>query len=156
MCRFDAHFQVDLAVQVDRNMPTGARDLLRTNYISNGTTGVRYDLRQFMWGCAAAHDCQRATAELFDLDDVFHGNTLRLRTTEIRCRAGGNHPISRKAVMPARSTSSARSAAQSILRIRHAFAKFDGEPTDTSAGPLPKVGIYCFVRSKIPTKKIFS
>jgi hypothetical protein len=75
--QLDAHFQVDLAVEVDRNMPTRARDLLRTKDIPNGTTGGRYDLREFMGGCATAHDRQRATAELFDSDNVFHANSLR-------------------------------------------------------------------------------
>src|SRR5215831_12942332 len=68
-------------------MPTRARNLLRTNYIPNGTAGSRYDLREFMWGRATAHDCQRATAELFDSDDVFHANSLRLQTLGMSCGA---------------------------------------------------------------------
>jgi hypothetical protein len=71
----DANFQVDLAVQVDRDVTAGTRDLLTTEDIPDGTAGVRDDLREFVGGCATADDRERACAELFESDDVSHKKT---------------------------------------------------------------------------------
>jgi hypothetical protein len=76
----DAHFQVDLIIQVNRNMAAGTRDLLRANYIPDGTTGVRYHFRELLRSCATAYDRNRASAEPFDLDNVFHEYYLGLST----------------------------------------------------------------------------
>jgi hypothetical protein len=78
---FDAHFQIDLTIQVDRKMAPCTRDLLRPDYIPNSTAGVRYDLREFMGSCATTYDRKPASAEPFEPYKVFHANTLCLRTT---------------------------------------------------------------------------
>src|SRR5262245_8798200 len=78
--QLDAHFQVDLVIQVDRDVPASPRDLLRTKDIPDGAAGFRDDLREFPGGRATAHDRQRATDELFESDNVFHANTHCRRT----------------------------------------------------------------------------
>jgi hypothetical protein len=72
----DAHFRVDLTIQVDRNMAACTRDLLRTNYLPNRTAGVRYDLREFMGSCPTTYDRKRASAEPFEPYNVLHANAL--------------------------------------------------------------------------------
>ena len=78
--QLDADFQVDLAVQVDRNMQPRTRDLLRANDVPDSTTGVRYDLRELMGGGATAHDRKPAAAVLLESDDVFNAKALCRRT----------------------------------------------------------------------------
>jgi len=46
--QLDSNFQVDLAVQIDGYMPTGARHLMRAQYIPDDATSVRYDLGEFV------------------------------------------------------------------------------------------------------------
>src|SRR6516162_1037248 len=72
----DAHFQVDLTIQINRDMAPCASDLLRSNDVPNRAAGVRHDLGEFVCSGATADDRERATAELFKPDDVFHANSL--------------------------------------------------------------------------------
>src|SRR5439155_10428871 len=60
--QLDAHLEVDLPVQVDRDVPPGARDLLRADDGPDRTAGVRHDLREFVWSCAPADNRQRPAA----------------------------------------------------------------------------------------------
>jgi hypothetical protein len=78
----DAHFQVDLIIQVNRNMAACTRDLLRANNIPNSAAGVRHHLQELMGSCATAYDGKRASAVLFEPDFVFHEHHLCLRPTD--------------------------------------------------------------------------
>jgi hypothetical protein len=74
--QFDANFQVDLTVPVDRDVSTCTRDLLRADVTPNQTASVWYDLGEFLRTRPAAHDGKGVTAKLFEPDVVFHANHL--------------------------------------------------------------------------------
>ena len=73
----DAGFKVDLAIQIDRDVPAGSLDLSRAKRIPDGSAGIRYDSRKLVPACPKAHNRERpAVDDLFKLDFVFHGNSL--------------------------------------------------------------------------------
>src|SRR5262249_45958638 len=77
----DPHFQVNLAVPVERDVPTRTLDLLRADDAPHGAAGVGHDFGKFLRTRPTAHNRKRTTAELFESDIVFHANHLgRLMT----------------------------------------------------------------------------
>src|SRR5439155_17462177 len=74
--QFDAHFQVDRTVQIDRDVPPGTWDVLRADDAPHRAAGIRNDLGEFPGTRATAHDGKRTAAELFESDGVFHANHL--------------------------------------------------------------------------------
>ena len=69
---FDAHFQVDLVVPVQRNVPACTLYLLRAEDAPHRAAGLWNDVGQFLQTRTTAHDGKRTTAELFESDLVLH------------------------------------------------------------------------------------
>lgn len=70
---FDTNFQVDLAIQVKRNVPASSLDLLRAKRIPHGSAGTRYDFRKLIPSYSKAHNCKWSTVDdLFELNFVLH------------------------------------------------------------------------------------
>src|SRR5262249_41074645 len=76
--QFNAHFQVDHIVPVERDVPAGSRDLLRADDAPYQAAGIRNDFREFVAGRATADNRKRTAGELFESDGVFHAIDLRL------------------------------------------------------------------------------
>jgi hypothetical protein len=74
--QFDANFQVDLTVPVDRDVSACTRDLLRADDTPYQAASVWYDLGEVLRTRPATHDGKWVTAELFEPDCVFHANHL--------------------------------------------------------------------------------
>src|SRR5262249_47767371 len=79
-------FQIDLTVPVERDVPPRTGDLLRADDAPDQTAGVRNDPGKLVRTRPPAHDGERATADLFESNVVFHANALGWPTGE---HAGG-------------------------------------------------------------------
>src|SRR5262245_42817794 len=69
---FDAHFQVDLTVPVNRNVPACALYPLSAMDIPHGATGRRNNFGEFWLARASAHHGEGLTGLLFESDFVCH------------------------------------------------------------------------------------
>src|SRR5262245_5618801 len=72
--QFDAHFQVDHIIPVERDVPARPHDLLRADDAPYGAAGVGNDSGEFLQARPTAHDSEGTTAELLESDVVFHAN----------------------------------------------------------------------------------
>src|SRR5262245_59497197 len=70
--QFYAHFKVDLIVQVNRHMPSGALDLLVAKAVPHRATGFWNDFGEVRRSRPTAHKCQWSAVDFLNLDIVVH------------------------------------------------------------------------------------
>lgn len=77
--QLDADFEVDLAIEIDRDMPAGPCDFLGPDDAPHKAAGLRHDLGKLSLACEPAHHCQWTTGTVFDLNVVWHVLLVRRR-----------------------------------------------------------------------------
>jgi len=64
-------------IQVERDVPTCTRDVLRADNAPHRAARLRDDSGKFLQTRSTAHDGEGTTVDLFESNIVMHGNGLR-------------------------------------------------------------------------------